>query len=88
MLPFQIINNIMEKAFNYSQFPMLLDEVDSMYSDLLLYNKVPWLSRGEEFKRFVVCLKEVHLGHTSVSSEKKRRLYSFLFLLPPSIYPT
>ena len=49
----------MAKALNQPQFRMLLDEVDSMYSDLLLYNKVRWLSRGEVLKRFVVCLKEV-----------------------------
>ena len=49
----------MAKALNHRQFRMLLDEVDSMYSDLLLYNKVRWLSRGEVLKRFVVCLKEV-----------------------------
>ena len=55
----QIINKIMAKALNHRQFRMLLDEVDSMYSDLLLYNKVRWLSRGEVLKRFVVCLKEV-----------------------------
>ena len=55
----QIINKIMAKALNHRQFHMLLDEVDSMYSDLLLYNKVRWLSRGEVLKRFVVCLKEV-----------------------------
>ena len=55
----QIINKIMAKALNHDQFRMLLDEVDSMYSDILLYNKVRWLSRGEVLKRFVVCLKEV-----------------------------
>ena len=57
----QIINKIMAKALNHRQFRMLLDEVDSMYSDLtsLLYKKVRWLSRGEVLKRFVVCLKEV-----------------------------
>ena len=49
----------MAKALNHRQFRMLLDEVDSMYSDLLLYNKVRWLSGGEVLKRFVVCLKEV-----------------------------
>ena len=38
---------------------MLLNEMDSMYTDLLLYNKVRWLSRAEVLKRFVVCLKEV-----------------------------
>ena len=36
----QIINKIMAKVLNHHQFRMLLDEVDSMYSDLLLYNKV------------------------------------------------
>ena len=36
----QIINKIMAKALNHHQFHMLLDEVDSMYSDLLFYNKV------------------------------------------------
>ena len=55
----QIINKIMAKALNHRQFCMLLDEVDSMYSDLLLNNKVQWLSRGEVLKRFVVCLKKV-----------------------------
>ena len=36
----QIINKIIAKALNNRQFHMLLNEVDSMYSDLLLYNKV------------------------------------------------
>ena len=35
----QITNKIMAKALNHRQFRMLLDEVDSMYSDLLLYNR-------------------------------------------------
>ena len=35
----QITNKIMTKALNHRQFRMLLDEVDSMYSDLLLYNR-------------------------------------------------
>ena len=55
----QIINKIMAKALNHRQFRILLDEVDSIYSDLLLYNKVRWLSRGEVLKCFVVCLKEM-----------------------------
>ena len=36
---------------------MLLDDVDIMYSDLLLYNEVRWL--WEVLKCFVVCLKEM-----------------------------
>ncbi|XP_076805287.1 general transcription factor II-I repeat domain-containing protein 2B-like [Clavelina lepadiformis] len=55
----QIINKIRASPLNHRQFRMLLDEVDSMYSDLLLYNKVRWLSRDEVLKRFVICLKEV-----------------------------
>ena len=47
------------KGLNQRQFRMLFDEMHSMYSDLLLYNKVWWLSRGEVLKCFVVCLKEV-----------------------------
>ena len=46
-----------EKALSHRLFRMLLDEVDSMYSDLL-YKRARWLSRGEVLKRFVVCLKE------------------------------
>ena len=46
----QIINKIMAKALNHRQFCMLLDKMDSMYSDLLLCNKVWWLSRGEKLK--------------------------------------
>ena len=34
----QITNKIMAKALDHRQFHMLLDTVDSMYSDLLLYN--------------------------------------------------
>ena len=51
----QIINKIMAKALNYRQFNRILNKVDSMYSNLLLYNKAWWLSTGEVLKRFVVC---------------------------------
>ena len=57
----EIINKIMARALNHRQFRMLLEEVDSMYSDLLLHNKVRWLSKGEVLKRFVACLKEVKI---------------------------
>ena len=57
----QIINKILAKALNHHQFRMLLDEVDSMYFDLLLYNKVRWLSRGEVLKCFVILLKELKI---------------------------
>ena len=55
----QIVNKIMAKGLNHCQFRVLLDEVESMYSDLLLQNRVWWLSRGEVLKRFGACLEEI-----------------------------
>ena len=49
-LVIQIVNKIMAT---------LLDEVESTYSDLLLHNRVRWLSRGEVLKRFAACLEEI-----------------------------
>ena len=40
----QIVNKIMAKGLNHRQFRALLDEVESTYSDLLLDNRVRWLS--------------------------------------------
>ncbi|CAI5678450.1 unnamed protein product [Oreochromis niloticus] len=53
-----IINKIMAKGLNPVQFCSLLDEVESIYPDLLLYNRV-LLSRGEVLKRFAARLGEV-----------------------------
>ena len=55
----QIVNKIMEKSLNHRQFHALLDEVESTYSNLLLHNRVRWLSRGEVLKRFAACLEEI-----------------------------
>ena len=49
----------MAKGLNHRQFRALLDEVDSTYSDLLLQNRVRWLSRGEALKYFAACLEEI-----------------------------
>ena len=54
----QIVNKIMAKGLNHRQFRALLNEVESTYSDLLLHNRVWWLSRGEVLKRFAACLEE------------------------------
>ncbi|CAL1577252.1 unnamed protein product [Knipowitschia caucasica] len=59
ILVIQIVNKIMAKGLNHRQFRSLLDEVDSTYSDLMLHNRVRWLSRGEVLKRFAACLGEV-----------------------------
>ncbi|XP_023815961.1 general transcription factor II-I repeat domain-containing protein 2 [Oryzias latipes] len=58
-LVIQIVNKIMANGLNHRQFRSLLDELDSAYSDLLLHNKVRWLSRGVVLKRFAACLEEV-----------------------------
>ncbi|KAI5088835.1 general transcription factor II-I repeat domain-containing protein 2-like, partial [Silurus meridionalis] len=55
----QIVNTIMAKGLNHRQFRLLLDELESSYSDHLLHNRVRWLSRGEVLKRFAACLEEV-----------------------------
>ena len=55
----QIVIKIMAKGLNHRQFRALLDEVESTYSDLLLHNRVRWLSRGEMLKRFAACLEEI-----------------------------
>ena len=58
-LVIEMVNKIIAKALNHRQFRALLDEVDCEYSDLLLHNKVRWLSRGEVLRRFVACLEHV-----------------------------
>ena len=55
----QIVNKIMAKGLNHRQFCVLLDEVESTYSDLLLHNRAQWLSRREVLKRFATCLDEI-----------------------------
>ena len=61
----QIVNKIMAKGLNHRQFRALLDEIESTYSDLLLHNRVRWLSRGEVLKRFATCLEEIKIFMSS-----------------------
>ncbi|KAM4706621.1 general transcription factor II-I repeat domain-containing protein 2-like [Discoglossus pictus] len=48
-----------QEALCAQTFPPECTKVESTYSDLLLHNKVRWLSKGEVLKRFVTCLEEV-----------------------------
>ncbi|KAM3841446.1 general transcription factor II-I repeat domain-containing protein 2-like [Vipera latastei] len=57
----QLVNKIMAQGVNRHQFSLLLGEVKSTSSDLLLHNKVQWLSRGEVLKHFAACLQEVKI---------------------------
>ncbi|GBL87591.1 General transcription factor II-I repeat domain-containing protein 2A [Araneus ventricosus] len=58
-LVIKIINSILAKALYHRQFKDFLEEIDSQFSDLLLPNKVRWLSRGNVLQRFAFCLSEV-----------------------------
>ncbi|GFW10914.1 general transcription factor II-I repeat domain-containing protein 2B [Trichonephila clavipes] len=54
-----IINSILTKALNHCQFKEFLFEMESEYADLLLHNKVRWLSRGNVLKRFASLFPEI-----------------------------
>ncbi|GFU31042.1 general transcription factor II-I repeat domain-containing protein 2 [Trichonephila clavipes] len=55
-LVIMIVNSILSKAFYHRQFKEFLNESETRYSDLLLHNKMPWLSKGKVLKRFALCL--------------------------------
>ncbi|GBN56737.1 Dipeptidyl peptidase 3 [Araneus ventricosus] len=57
----KIVNLISSQALNKRKFDALLDEVNSVYNGLLMYNNVRWLSRGNVLQRFVDCLEEIRL---------------------------
>ena len=57
----KVVNLISAQALHKRQFSLLLNEVESAYSGLLMYNNVRWLSRGKVLERFVECLNEIKL---------------------------
>ncbi|GFV05553.1 general transcription factor II-I repeat domain-containing protein 2A [Trichonephila clavipes] len=57
----KIVNLISPQALNKRKFDALLDEVNSVYNGLIMYNNVRWLSRGNVLQRFVDCLEEITL---------------------------
>ncbi|GFT02219.1 general transcription factor II-I repeat domain-containing protein 2A [Trichonephila clavipes] len=54
-----IINSILTKVLNHRQFKEFLFDMESEYADLLLHNKVRWLSRRNVLKRFVSLFPEI-----------------------------
>ena len=54
-----IINSILAKALYHRQFKEFLFEMESEYADLLLHNKVRWLSRGNVLKRFAILFPDI-----------------------------
>ena len=66
----KVVNFIAARVLNKIQFQLLLTEVESVYSGLLMYNSVRWLSRGHVLERFVECIEEVRL--ISADSNKQQ----------------
>ena len=58
-LVIRIVNSILAYALNHRQFKQFLLEMNSEYDDLLLYNKVRWLSKGNTLKQFASLLPEI-----------------------------
>ncbi|GFT15669.1 SCAN domain-containing protein 3 [Trichonephila clavipes] len=55
----KIVNLLSSQALNKRKFDALLDEVNSVYNGLIMYNNVRWLSRGNVLQRYVDCLEEI-----------------------------
>ncbi|KAJ4932726.1 hypothetical protein JOQ06_011141 [Pogonophryne albipinna] len=55
----KILNSIRAKALQHRLFKSLLDELDSVYGDLILHADVRWLSRGKVLQRFLDLLPEI-----------------------------
>ena len=57
----KVVNLISARALHKRQFSLLLNDVESAYNGLLMYNNVRWLNRGKVLERFVECLNEIKL---------------------------
>ena len=80
------VNCISARALHKRQFEVLLNEVESLYKGLKMYNNVQWLSRGFVLIRFIECVYnrdvEVAISSTaSASTNKKRRKRSLTIFL-------
>lgn len=56
-----IVNYIRARELNHRKFKSLLQELNSHYSDVLLYTAVRWLSRGKVLERFYSLRHEIIL---------------------------
>ncbi|GFW86719.1 general transcription factor II-I repeat domain-containing protein 2A [Trichonephila clavipes] len=60
-LVIKIVSSILSKALYHRQFKKFLSEMETQYSDILLHNKVRWLSKYKVLKRFALCLNEINI---------------------------
>ncbi|GFY08129.1 general transcription factor II-I repeat domain-containing protein 2A [Trichonephila clavipes] len=75
----KIVNLISSQALNKRKFDALLDEVNSVYNGLIMYNNVRWLN---VLQRFVDCLEEIRLFLQNESKiEQYPQLMDIMWLL-------